>query len=191
MKMKRTGLLVVNRLELLRQAQAAGVLEERQAALEMSDTEVFARYRGFDGLAWPCPERLSFEIQDGLAPIAELPSVEGYLAALDSREECEIIVLAGSDEPAPGMRQLGWQAVGFDLGYFESEWSHYSILLNEVVYGLQSELRSYATKLNSFLLLDSIEEAAQLQNIRRKLFARGSDLEQIACIETIAVMVRL
>jgi len=76
---------------------------------------------------------VEFSTEDGLASVEDWPLVREYKEKLPRCEECDIIMLArpGTDDEA--VRRAGWAAAGFDLGYFDSEWSHFSIVLNEVL----------------------------------------------------------
>jgi hypothetical protein len=85
----------------------------------------------------------------------------------------------------------GWSLAGFDIGYFESEWSHYSAILNEVLFGRYDELRTFAGRLNEHLLVATVELGLALIKERHRLLAMGRDLEQEPpSMEPIVVRVR-
>ena len=117
-------------------------------------------------------------VVDGLARVADLDLVEHYVAKLARRSECDIVGLAISNRgefDRPGAR---WLRAGFDVGFFVSEWSHFSTILNEVVYGAHSELRSFADTLNDSLLLDTEEQVFALLSARDRIARAGADLEE-------------
>jgi len=174
--MQHAGILVVNRKDLLRRAEKSGTLSRRTPAINLAHEKIFHAYRGFDGQAWPELAHPAFETEDGLAALSAFGSVDAYLHALPQREEWEAIVLARPEDS--GSVGGGWRPVGFDLGYFESEWSHFSVLLNEVIYGTDAHLRRFAEALNESLLVPSLEVARELIAKRSQLAAVGADLEE-------------
>ncbi len=64
-----------------------------------------------------------------------------------------MIALAGSDDESPVNE---WPLLGIDLGYFHSRWSHYSTILNEILFGTQPARRAYAERLNENLLFPPV-----------------------------------
>jgi hypothetical protein len=184
---RRIGILVVNRLELMGRAVRAGVLAKRKPAVEIPGEEVFRRYRGFDGVPWPDLEHPEFRTENGLAAVTDWELVIQYARKLSQREDCDLVLLARLGTDDERVRQSGWTAAGFDLGYFDSEWSHFSVVLNEVLFGVHSELRSFASRLNEHLLLGTLEDAIALLAERNRLAGTGVDLEQGDLMEPIAV----
>lgn len=173
----RTGLLVVNRIWLLHRAMAAGVLSKRRPALDLTPEEAFRRYRGFDGEPWPDRNHPEFQTEDGLASVAQELAVVDYVRRLPNAEDSELIALA-----PVGVTQLvvssGWIFAGFDVGYFESEWSHFSIVLSEVLWGVCDELRLFAGRLNEHLLFWRREDAQALLELHHRLAQQGERLEE-------------
>src|SRR5689334_23259500 len=123
------GLVVVNRLDLLRLARRGG--SRLSPAVEMEPEEVFRRYRGFDGIFWPEKDEAGLEEIDGLAELRDLPLVETYFGKLTCKDECDLLAVG-----PPGAR-LGadWIPAGFDLGYCEFDGGHFSVVLNEILFG--------------------------------------------------------
>jgi hypothetical protein len=181
----RSGLLVINRLELMRRGLQAGVLSKRSPAVRLSTEAVFRRYRGFDGLPWPVMQAV-FQTEHGLAAINDLSLVVQYMGKLPHADECDLILLGPSGSTAP-REELGWSPARFDVGYFESEWSHFSVILNEVLFGVHDELRSFASRLNEHLLVETFEESWTLFKDRNRLARLGADLEQAGRLEPIPV----
>jgi hypothetical protein len=93
---------------------------------------------------------------------------------LRETKECEAIALTDCDGDTP---VNGWVRLGIDLGYFHSQWSHYSVILNEVLFGAQPELRSYAGRLNAHLLFSNLEECRSAMSERKVVGSRGADIE--------------
>jgi hypothetical protein len=182
--------LVVNRFELLRRGQKSGSLPAQVPAQETTHEDVFRRYRGFDGLAWPEVEHREFLTTEGLADVGDLQLVDAYLDDLPTRDECDVVALAPTGATDAVLRAQGWRAAGFDLGYFDSEWSHFSVVLNEVLYGACLELRRFAGLLNAHLLIPTLEQSIEIMKERERVAAAGADLEEAACIQPIAVFLR-
>jgi hypothetical protein len=184
------GILVVNRFDFMRLAARAGTLRSRKPAVELSPEEVFRRYRGFDGLVWPELEHPEFLTEEGLAELTDWSLVKQYVQKLARPDECDVIVLAALGSRFEDIQRLGWAPAGFDLGYFESEWSHFSVILNEIVFGVHAELRAFAGRLNEHLLFATLEDATATLTERTRLFGLGKDLEQATQVEAIAVFLR-
>lgn len=165
------GILAVDRQHMLRQAVSGGVLMSRAPAVPMSAEMIFATYRGFDGLAWPASLPPVFKTESGLAATSVMASARSYA---DQLVDCDLIILADLTTNADFS---GLGLLGFDVGYFESEWSHFSSILNEVLFGSEAEMRAYAKRLNSSLLFASGSDAADMLLTREQLLCRGADLE--------------
>ena len=178
MAIAQSGILAVNRQSLLRLALKNGKLRTRPPALPMTHEQVFSAYRGFDGTAWPEPEPPPFPIVNGLARPKDLVLVENYTKELRARDECDIIGLAIAGGREFEGRDSPWIWAGFDVGFFESQWSHYSTILNEVVFGAHSALRAFAKLLNQALLFESDEQVASLLALRAELARGGADVEE-------------
>ncbi len=181
------GLLVVNRMELMRIAERAGRIMDREPALAISAEEVFRRYRGLDGVAWSTEGHPPLR-DDGLAEPSQLAAIEDYARKLPSPHENDIILLVQPGTSGESTQRLGWRLIGFDVGYYESAWSHFSVVLNEVIWGTIDELRSFADKLNEYLLLNNVGDAEALVRRHVALASEGSDVEQ-GEVEPLAIYV--
>src|SRR5262245_24022583 len=98
--------------------------------------------------------------------ISDLPRVQDYIRNLDQSKECDIILLSWPVATLEGARDLCWSFAGIDVGCFESEWSHFSVILNEIIFGVHDELRAFAERLNENLLLPTLEDVLPLLNER-------------------------
>ena len=184
------GILVVDRIELMRRAVQSGALAKRKPAVEAPSEEVFRRYRGFDGMAWPELEHPEFRTESGLAEMTDLALVDQHVRRLARPEDCDMVLLARPGTYDEALLRPGWTLAGFDLGYFDSEWSHFSVVLNDVLFGVHAELRTFASRLNEHLLLGNLEDAITLLTERNRLAGAGVDLEECALIEPITIFLR-
>jgi len=176
--MRQRGILVVNRMEMMRRIpRGAGGALVVSPSLELSVEGVFRCYRGFDGVLWPDGDELPFGVEDGLAAIEEWEAVSRYLRGLACRDECDVVLLSRGVFDDGQVRELGWSRAGIDVGYCESEYSRFSILLNEVLFGRHDALRGFASRLNSCLLFDALDDARELLAERARLVAANLDLE--------------
>ena len=183
------GLLVLNRLHFMRQAAASGHLAQRAPAVPLSIEDIFRRYRGFDGVAWPSEGHPPLRDEDGLIDARLLEDTKRYRRELPSPEEHDLLMLVRHCEDRGPPSFPGWQFVGFDVGYFESPYSHFSVVLNEVIWGVIDELRSFGSRLNRDLLLDDVRDALELTARHEMLARQGADVEADG-VFPIAVYVR-
>jgi hypothetical protein len=169
---------------------AAAARKRRNQSLSVAEESAFCRYRGFDGKTWP--GRHSLPIDGGLADIAYLDLVEEYTARLADREECDTLVISHdlSGRPPRGCDLNTWVHAGYDLGQFESQWSHFSVVLNEILVGSVDGRRSLQPWLNDALLFDSVATAMKAAEVRRTWQVKGADLERCAKVEAVDVFVR-
>ena len=116
--------------------------------------------------------------EDGLGDPSQLRSIEEYARKLPSPQESDVILLVRRGVSAEDIERLGWRPIGFDVGFFESAWSHFSVILNEVIWGTIDELRSFAGKLNEHLLLNDIGDAQALVSRHDVLASQGEDVEE-------------
>jgi hypothetical protein len=114
--------------------------------------------------------------------------VNRYIQNLPNASEWDVILLSRLGPTRESVRPAGWSHAGFDVGYFQSQWSHFSVILNEVVFGVHPELRLFASRLNEHLLLSRLESASELIAERKRLAAAGKDLEAVMTLETFAVL---
>jgi hypothetical protein len=166
-------------MQLYRDAIRAGIVGVRRPAIAMSDIDVFRLYRGIDGNAWPISPP-TFALEGGLAAPELYPLVKAYLEDIAGKE-ADLVALRGA--PSPKFRLLG-----FDVGAYESEFSHFSVILNEVLYGTLEELRDKASLLNEHLLCASDSSAFEVLRMHEILLERGADVEEMSApMEVIAV----
>jgi hypothetical protein len=132
------------------------------------------RYRGFDGIAWPFePNALS--LVNGLLPHEFYRDLAPYWRAV-KQSGIELVYLS-SDTHSPVVDGAQIVFCGYDYGNFVSEFNHFSSVLNEVVYGVNDEMRAFAVSLNGALLFDSRQQVHALQSVRRFLRRDARQLE--------------
>jgi hypothetical protein len=113
----------------------------------------------------------------GLARVEDLEAVKSYVARLPHPEELDVILVAYRGTNLRELRDLGWSLVGFDAGYFEAERSHFSVLVNEVLFAVYGELRAFASRPNRELLFSEFEDAAALTAEHYRAASEGKDVE--------------
>jgi len=177
------GLLVVDRTYLLELRKSSRSLSKVDAAVRGTDAFIFQSYEGFDGQSWPGASLAGFTLFNGLAPAASYHKVRAYYEGLVNRADCDLIALNEN----PDVEGVQFTFVGYDVGYYESEHSHFSALLNEVVFGTTDEMRRVAADLNEHLLLESAQQAEALLDLRISLLSRGLDLESDGDFEIISI----
>jgi len=157
----------------------------------MSSEEAYRRYRGFDGVVWPGLAHPAFPMDGGVTALNNWPIVNDYLQSLPNASECEAVALSWDDPPIEDLVTKGWSFAGFDVGYFLAEWSHFSVILHEVVFGPCEPLREFSRTLNANLLLHRREDAEPILRCRERLAVAGDDVEaNDPPAEVIAVFIR-
>jgi len=134
----------------------------RETSIGISAEEARQRYRGFDGIVWPGETVRSIPLEDGLAPLSELPRLLAYASDLDG---VDLIYCAFEGPPD----SHGFRFLGYDIGYFESEYNHFSTILNEIVFGEMDEMTRFGPVLNRSLLFDSSHDAERVVATRTRL----------------------
>jgi hypothetical protein len=132
-------------------------------------------YRGFEGIPWPGkPADFLASLKHGLASVDEFDCLNEFESCVRGKPRHDLIYLQGRQ---PSATPDGFVFRGFDYGFYLAEYSHYSALYYEVLFGSYQNLRHYTKYLNSALLFSSIEPIQDLHAIRDELIADGADLE--------------
>jgi hypothetical protein len=173
---KRAGILVVDRVGCLRGRGPVGP-PKRPPVLGKTNEEVLRGYRGFDGLVWPEMSNRGLRVAEGLAPVRDANEVRAYARSLPYASECDVVGLAFAAETR-AFDSKEWHFIGIDVGYFESEWSLFSVILNEIIYGIHPALVDVASELNESFLLGSHRRAARLLELRAQVERSGADVER-------------
>jgi hypothetical protein len=177
-----SGLLIVTHISLIEMHVADGGLMEwvrRAPVLGLTHREVAIRYRGFESSQWGNRDWASnypFLPETGLGDVSQFSQIRDILWR-DFGSNSDLLYIGGLEAPA-GLPDA-FEFVGFDYGYYESVWGNYSILLNEVVYGLHPTMRQFGDLLNEHLLLADAVQTDRIGTCRTSLLAQGVD-----CLET-------
>jgi len=174
----REGFLVVQRINYFEDPEFRG--ERRGAVLSLSHEEVVNRYKGFEGEPWPAElDATGIQLIDGLAPADQYELVKAYYReATRSHPGSDLIYLqvpGQADSSAP-LRQHKF--VGYDYGYYVSEFGLFSAIFNDIIYGAYAELRTFAELLNDALLFTSLDDVKMVHKTREDLIEAGAALEQ-------------
>jgi hypothetical protein len=148
----------------------------REPAPPLTHEEVRRRYRGFDGIAWPSMPA-DLDLCSGLAPVRLFEDVVRYWKSIRT-DDVDCVCLCS--DPHEHSTTIGDAAVtfcGYDYGNFVSEYNCFSSVLNEVIYGVNSEMAALSTSLNGALLYDTTEQVDRLETIRRHLKEVNRPLE--------------
>jgi hypothetical protein len=179
-----SGLLVVERIDWTGPAYAR---QRARTPSALSSGQDIRRYRGFDGWPWPDDPLLEgVVLEGGLASVAEYENVKRYLMRVSAHKPCDVIFVGRTEAPRVAIPPA-FAFRGYDFGYFDSEYSHFSALIHEVAFGAYEELRYFAQMLNEGLLLASLEVAAALHDVRTKLVEAGADLELVGTCGALAI----
>jgi hypothetical protein len=145
----------------------------KPSTIGRTPAQAMMAYRGFDGIAWPGDTLRDLDIDDGLSPLTELTKIRKYYdKAADG--SMDLVYLSGAVSAAVP----GFFFAGFDVGYFESEYSHYSVILNEIIFGAHPELIRFGARLNESLLAPSEQLCREVIQQRGALLATDADIER-------------
>jgi hypothetical protein len=173
------GLVIVTRVSLaaLHREDPIPDYELRVPVLGLSHDEVARRYRGFDATPWrgywggrDWESQYGFLPETGVGGLGQYEQIKEVLGR-DFGPESDLVYFGGVEAPAD--LPAGFAFVGYDFGYYGSVWGHYSVLYNEVIYGLIPAMRAFGGSLNENLLLSSIAEAERLDTVRSGLLENG------------------
>lgn len=189
--MQSSGILVVDRPAFIDRVVVGGVaqLESPQELSPRTSTDLVRQYRGLEGDPWPAPAP-SFVVDGQLAALSNWPEITTYLRSLGRADDPDVILVGDCGLSADKLTESDWLFAGFDLGYFENEWSHYSSVFHEVLFGKQIELQSFRSQLNEHLLLPNDEVARALCAERLRLADLGRDVERVGAICPISIFIR-
>lgn len=172
----RSGFIIVARA-IDAQRSAPEVSLERTPTLGISHDDVAERYCGFNRVS--CTENVSDEKigclpEDGVFDLADF-EMALYIFNKNFSVGCDLIYLGSIYRPR--VLPESFQFRGLDLGYYHSMYNYYSVILNEVIYGLEPEMQKFGVFLNSVLLFTNLEEVNRLRSTRLFLLKMGADLE--------------
>lgn len=145
----------------------------------LTPEEVESRYVGLECEPWPdetAPPSLGEYPQ--LAPEPLLPLLRKVYEDDKARGgTLRLLYLARPRSNRPQSGPEGFVFAGYDFGFFEQRYGHYSVVLNEVIFGFYQDLRAFGKHLNRNLLMDSVDAVRFLARVRERLMRSGADLE--------------
>jgi len=137
-----------------------------------------SRYRGFDGEPWPLDVvNLGIVLHQGIAPIEQLEEVRRYLATSRLTHSRVDLILLLPATLSPFEAPRGFRFIGWDIGYYVSEWNAYSFLLHEVIDGRFESLSLFREQLNEYSLVQERRVCAEMLNEKSRLQASGTVFE--------------
>jgi len=132
-------------------------------------------YRGFDGLSlWLTEDEvmdreMEFLLHGAIASLSELEEVKRVFRTA-RRDEQDLLYCIVFDVARPVRKEdIDLPFFGFDFGFIQSPWSHFSVVLNEVVSGILEPMRRFSKYLNSHILFDTPELLKDLREQRYRL----------------------
>jgi hypothetical protein len=137
--------------------------------------------------AWPDVDSLASEIGlsegwlllDGLVPETRLAEIRIYFSRVSRRSPCDLLRISLQEPlPSPGYLE-GCDApfAGYDVGYYDGAYAHYSLLSSEVMSGRYEVLARYETALNRYGLLPTKDLANEVVRQASDLRRQGYNLE--------------
>ena len=184
--MTSTGILVIYRRYLCNTKSIRYL--NIQSNLDTPINELLCKYRGIEGEVWPDSPVLDKVILNkyGFAPVDQLSTINEYLYDINRNCVDVIVVEPIMTEYNSNILTSNYQ-LGFDCGYCNNYGSVYSIIFNEIVFGDYAGLTKYANKLNSHILLNSLEDARHILSKRKDMIADGCDLESYPSTDAMMV----
>lgn len=149
----------------------------RAPSMDHTVEEVESKYFGVALDVWLEEEYDSIpDVIDGLAPLDRLSEVIAISEHLAHVSRSFILYLSIDGNGRPRLPDE-FRFLGYDFGYFLSDYNRYSVLESEIVYGLNEEMLRYAGELNEYFLLNSLSTAERIRILRLSLIDRGVSLE--------------
>jgi hypothetical protein len=168
------GVLLVRRVRWWAEGRTA---RPRDAAVDLSESQIARTYRGIDGEPWPEECQPDVPLENGLAPLGFWTAMSSLAVTRVSNQVYDAIVLSSCEWPK---RPRDLEFLGYDYGYHHRHGS-FSSLYHEALHSPLTELRSYAGSLNASLLLPSLAHAETYGCAREALRRAGRDLEDADC----------
>ncbi len=172
----RNGFIIVSRAI---DAQRFGpkVNFARTPILGLSHDDVADRYCGLDRVSFTedvSDEKIGCLPDDG---VFDLTDYEMALYIFTKNFSVGLDLIYVGHIYRPKKLPEPFQFRGYDFGYYHTIYNYYSVILNEVIYGLEFEMREFGVSLNNSLLFTDLEAVNRLRATRLVLLKRGADLE--------------
>jgi hypothetical protein len=138
--------------------------------------ELAKNYAGFDGVSWPNLECSPHEGSDVPAPLNQFSLVERYFSSLSTGSGARLIALTEPSSSGAGLPE-NWRLLGFDAGWYRASYSHFSLILNEVICGRYNELITFRNRLNEHSLFSELKMVEELVAAHDAMERAGADVE--------------
>ncbi len=151
----------------------------RQPSIDLRHEEILRRYRGIDGDSWPKGAGQP-EVplgSDGLVSLSMVDEVRQYFEDVSNRQLCDMLVCESPVTNHEVCAPPGFSFCGYDVSPGTNDLTNYSVVYNEVIYGLYQELREWSAQLNEHLLVSALPDVERLLELRERLGRNGADLE--------------
>jgi hypothetical protein len=130
-------------------------------------------YRGFDGSAiWPEELLLTIKRTDGLAELDQWAALDTIAREHSAVFPYDAVIVAHAPSMivAPGATEL----FGYDFGWYDAEYSHFSSIRNEAMRNVPDLWRD---GFNEYGLLPTLEDVDRYAAMRESLRREGANIE--------------
>ena len=137
--------------------------------------KAFGKYRGINGDPWPEIDLPKPDLADGLASLDDFTSCREYwnkAKEIFPNDKIDLLAIGNVEE----RDDLQFSFLGYDCGWYE-EYSNFSALQNDLLFGGFKELESFHCFLNKNLLFTSRHDVDAFLARRYELFLKGYPLE--------------
>lgn len=135
--------------------------------------QVLSRYSGFEG-DWGF-------FEEGLE------IVEEKLLSLSSSVDGDVLVLCPPSEHLPEWICRASCDLGYDFGVCREDYTTYSSIFHEILFGVETELVSWKKELNDHFLFRTLLDAEAYANLHHRLFEEGKDVEGDEAMEILQI----
>lgn len=150
---------------------------EWQPIPPLTNEEVARRYCGIESDVWWEEDYEGIpDVVDGIAPLHRLVDLVKVIRFGSGAKFTDLLYLAIGDDGPTSYRER-FSFIGYDIGYFESNYGNFSAILSDIIYGKYNEMKAFVRLLNANLLFDSLEICKEFLTMRSTMSERGLDFE--------------
>lgn len=131
--------------------------------------QIISKYQGFEG-----EDIAYYQISENDPEFKE--KIDLFYESLSSKKYLFLYVSL-SENVNPLLSSVAVK-VGFDVGACEDDWTIYSSIFNEILFGYYDELISFQSFLNENFLFSDRESAEHYLKVHRELAAEGKGVEE-------------
>lgn len=187
------GLVLIERMDLRKWNTDQGRPMPRNPVAPLTWDLVLERYSGIDGKCWP-QELLpynnnDYEVPCGLLSLEKLPMVLSWPEWRACEKRCDLLLCETIPDYVHDAAQVkGFDFVGYDVGMpiTEDTFYSYSLVYQEIIFGMYPELTEFTSSLNRHLLFDNIEAYDEFLRVRHRAAVGGADLEEFDSVAEMA-----